>query len=520
MRSHAIPIAIYVSNPGKKDKSTGCGSFLVTLQPGHAPALQSRIRHAYFWTIIGNTTRYAATLGISLLLARLLKPEDYGLIGMIIVFTELLGSILDSCVGPAVVHFDERNAGEERSTYFTASLILGALFTVLLLAGAPLIARFYREPRLIPLLRVMSVLMLVSSVKTVSGGILTRELRFRELSYSDIFASLAAGVVAIVMASRGFGVWSLVANQFLFILLTAVAYGWWVRPQFRLPLNREITSRLWRYGAPLTGSSLLFKFYDNADYLVVGRVLGSEALGFYSVAFRLAMLINERISSVINRVAFPSFANLKDDTPKVIGHWFAVSKRVTLLTFPLLVWLGFNAQDFILVALGARWLPAALPLQFLCVMTAVKILTNIVGQVLIAVGYPAVAFRYDLLNAIALPVAFLVGCKMGGLLGVGIAWCTVFPLLRFLFLLGAKRQLHFSLRAYARNMFDPMMVSVACGLLMAPVAWMLQSGWIRLGVRSLLWLAAVLLCAAVSRNVRKLIGDTLTIFSSAKLSQP
>lgn len=491
----------------------------MTLNPSQASALQSRIRHAYFWTIVGNTSRYAATLGISLLLARMLKPEDYGLIGMIIVFTELLGSVLDSCVGPAVVHFDERNAEQERSTYFTASLILGVLFTIFLFVGAPLVAHFYREPRLVPLLRVMSVLLIVGSVKTVSGGILTRELRFRELSFSDIFASLAGGFVAIVMAYRGFGVWSLVANQFLFILLTSLAYAWWVRPQFRLPLNREITVRLWRYAAPLTGSSLLFKFYDNADYLVVGRVLGSEALGFYSVAFRLAMLINERISSVINRVAFPSFASLKDEPPRVIGHWFAVTKRVTLLTFPILVWLGFNAEDFIRVALGSRWLPAALPLQFLCVMTAIKILTNIVGQVLIAVGYPAVSFRYDLLNAIALPASFLIGCKMGGLLGVGIAWCTVFPLLRFFFFLGARRKLHFSLRAYARNLFDPIVVSVACGLLMAPAEWVFQNGWVRLCVRSLLWSAGVLLCAAVSRNVRNLIANTFTIFSSAKLSQ-
>jgi len=484
-----------------------------------APGLHSRIRHAYFWTIVGSTARYAASLGISLLLARLLKPDDYGLIGMVIVFTELLGSILDSSVGPSVVHFREEHPELERPTYFTASVLLGVFFTVILLVSAPLIADFYREPRLVLVLRVMSPLLLISSVKTVSGGILARELRFRELSYADISASLVSGLIAIVMAYRGFGVWSLVANQFLFILLTAIAYGWWVRPQFRLPLNRHVVVRLWNYGLPLTGSSLLFKFYDNADYLVVGRVLGSGPLGLYSVAFRLAMLINERISAVINRVAFPSFANLKHDLPRVIGHWFAVTKRVTLITFPLLVWLGFNADDFIRVTLGSRWLPAAMPLKFLCVMTAVKILTNIIGQILTAVGYPGVVFRYDVLNAIALPLAFLIGCKSSGLLGVGIAWCTVFPLVRLLFLLQARRTLHFSLRAYARNLFDPLLICAACSVLMLPASLILQSGWMRLGLCSVLWGAGVLVCVVLSRNIRQLIADTLSTFTAAKLSE-
>jgi len=475
-----------------------------------AAALQFRIRHAYIWTILGSTARYVGTLGVSLLLTRLLKPEDYGLIGMISVFTELLSSIYDWGLGQAVVHFREENPAEERPTYFTVSLLLGASFTILLFVSAPLIADFYREPRLVALLRVMSFSLVVASVKTVSGSILVRDLRFKELSYADIFASLTAGVVAIVLAYCGFGVWSLVTNVCLLTVLQAAAYGWWVRPRFHLPLNREIAMRLWRYGMPLTGSSILSKFYDNSDYLVVGRVLGPAPLGYYTLAFRLAMLINERISSVINRVAFPSFANLKDDLPQVIEHWFALTKRVTLITFPLLLWLGFNAEDFIRVLLGVRWLPAVVPLQFLCVMTAVKILTNVVGQILAAVGYPVIVFRYDVVTAIALPVGFLFGCKLGGLIGMGVAWCTVYPLVRLLFLLGARQALHFSMAAYGRNLLDSLWVSLVCGAVMAPLGWMLPSGWLRLCLRSAIGGGGILLCVALSRNLRLLIADTIS----------
>jgi teichuronic acid exporter len=312
------------------------------------------------------------------------------------------------------------------------------------------------------------------------------------------------------MAYLGFGVWSLVVNLCLFTVLQAAAYGWYAPPRFRLPLDRRIAVRLWRYSAPLTGSSILSKIYDNADYLVVGKVLGVTPLGYYTLAFRVAMLINERISAVINRVAFPSFANLKEDTPRVVEHWFAVTRRVTLITFPLLVWLAFSAEDLIRIALGTRWLPAALPLQFLCGMTAVKILTNVVGQILAAVGYPVIVLRYDIITAIALPAGFVIGCKTGGLVGMGIAWCTVFPLVRFLFLLATRAALHFSLAAYARNLFEALWVSLLCAALMTPVAWLLPSGLLRLCLGSLNCVIAVLLAVALSSNLRRLIVETIS----------
>jgi teichuronic acid exporter len=473
------------------------------------PGIQSRMRLAYLWTILGSTSRYVAGFGISVVLARLLKPEDYGLIGMMMVFIELLIVFYDSGLGSAVMHFREEHSENERATYFTAALLLGIVSTALLWFAAPLIASFYREPRLILLLRIMSFVLIFGSVRTISGSLLARDLRFKALSAADVFASVVGGLVAIAMAFSGFGVWSLVANLYLFVILQFFIYGWWVRPQFRFPLDMNLLRRIWRYGAPVTGSSLLGRFYENADYLVVGKVLGPVPLGFYTVAFRLAMLINDRISAVVNRVAFPAFANLKEEPETAITHWFAVTRLVTLVTFPLLVWLGFNAKDFIGLVLGSKWLPAVLPLQFLCVMTAVKVLTNIVAQMFSAIGYPKVVFRYDLLTAVILPVAFFIGCNKAGLLGMGIAWCTVFPLLRFAFLIGAKRVLHFSFSAYARNLSDTLSVSTACALFMFPAAWILPSGWARLAVRTLMWALAVLMCVGLNKNLRVLLRQTI-----------
>lgn len=483
----------------------------ISVRPKAGAGVEHRMRHAYFWTVVGSTARYGAGFVISLVLAHLLKPSDYGLIGMMAVFTELLASVFDWSIGPAVVHFYDEGMANEIPQYFTFSLLLGVAFTLLLIFSAPLIADFYHEPRLVLLLRVMSVNLVIGSVRAVSGSVLVRQLRFRGLSFAEVGASLTAGVVAVAMAFLGFGVWSLIANLFILNILQAVAYGWFVPPRFAFRLHRDFLKRLWRYCAPLTGSGFLGKVYDNADYLIVGRVLGPIALGFYALAFRLSMLVNERISSVLNRAAFPMFAIFKHDIPKTIDHWFALTKRVTLITFPLLVWLAINAHDLVRLLLGEQWAPAAVPLQFLCVMTAAKILTNIVNQLMTAIGHPEISVRYDVLTAIVLPTAFYIGCKKAGLVGIGIAWCTVFPCLRLLYMFAFQRLLHFRFRDYGRALYDSAWVSALCAGVMLPVAFIVPAGWYRLGLRSALCGLVLVSSVLLNRKLRVLFLDTFSL---------
>ena len=467
----------------------------------------SKVKAAYFWTVLGSTSRYLAGLGISIVLARLLKPEDYGLVGMILLFVEFLVVFFEG-MGSAVVHFKD-DQEKDSPTYFTAALILGAVCMVVLFAAAPLIAAFYKEPRLIPLLRVMSLTLLIGGVRQVSGSILARRLNFKDLAFADIFSSLTGGFLAITLAYMGFGAWSLVCNLLVFSVLQLLAYGRYARPHFEFPLNRETLNKLVRYGAPATGSGWLYKVYDNADYLVVGKMLGPVELGFYTVAFRLAMLANERVSAVVNRVAFPAFANAKDDFPTVIEHWFAVTRRVTLITFPMLVWLAMSAGDFVPLVLGAKWHDSILPLRFLCVMTAIKILTNVIQQMLQAIGFPEIVFKYDVLTAIVLPTAFVIGCKYGGLWGMGIAWCTAFPILRFSFVAGARKVLPFSLKNYALNLKDTFVLTAVGAAAMSVVLFAMHHGWPRFLIQSAAWFGATAAFVMSNEEIRGLVVSTL-----------
>jgi teichuronic acid exporter len=255
------------------------------------------------------------------------------------------------------------------------------------------------------------------------------------------------------------------------------------------------------------GSSLLGFAYNNADYLIVGKLLGSAPLGFYTIAFRLATLINDRISGVINRVAFPSFAALKEDPPQMVDHWFAVTKRVSLITFPILVWLAVDARDFVVLVLGRQWEPATTLLRCFCFMTVVRILSNVVGQILTAAGHPRVVFHYDVVNAIVLPISFIVGCKLGGILGVGIAWCTVYPAARVAFMISAKSYLPFDLGGYAKNLQSSIMISALVAVVMAPGLFFLQSGWPRLVITSSAALVAFVAVVFLTPSLRRIVQD-------------
>ena len=241
---------------------------------------------------------------------------------------------------------------------------------------------------------------------------------------------------------------------------------------------------------PLSGAALLWQFYNNADYIVVGRMMGSEALGWYTFAFRLATLVNDKISSVINRVSLPSFSTMQRDPTRLVDHWFSVSRKLALVNFSLLVALAANSTELIRVVLGTKWLPAALPLKFLCVTGALKTVLPLVLNVLSACGDTVTVFRYTLLNAIVLPLSFAIGCHYRGLVGVGVAWCVAQPILAIFLIRPAVRLLNVSLRSYLTNLKQPTLVAALCLLVMLPF------GFLRVGAFSILILrsAAGLLC--------------------------
>jgi PST family polysaccharide transporter len=464
-------------------------------------AEMTAVRSAYFWAGAGNIVKAALTFGLSILLARLLDPSHYGLIGVVMAFVNILMVIQDAGLGQAVVYFDETE--DTLPTYHTVTVLSGVVLTALTALIGPALAWFYNMPELTVLAPVMGLSLILGGLRSVPQGLLMKELRFKELALIETVAGVAAGVVAVLLALAGAGVWSLVAN----ILLGAGVQTWWtcrLRPAgYTRRWKPEVVRRALDFGLPLTGSRVLWQAYLNSDAMIIGKMLGEAPLGYYSYALRLARFLSERVFGIVNRVSFPSFASMKEDRPRLLYHWLLLTEVLALIQFPAMLALAMNAEDFVLVVLGDKWLPAALPLRLLCAAEAIRSVQVIMPPLLSAVGRTDLVLRYNVVNAIALPAAFAAGCHFGGLAGVGAAWVTIYPVLAIHLLKYTVSVCGGSYWGYLRSLRAPLLVTASCLAAMLPFDWLLAAGWERLTVRCAAGGACYLFCLGGLPGVRR-----------------
>jgi teichuronic acid exporter len=475
--------------------------------------LNQKVRSAYIWTVLGNLLKQTLTLALSLLLARFLAPSDYGLVGMVLVFTNLLTTVQNLGISMAVIYFNDLES--KLPTYYTATAAMGVLLTAMMYGAAPWIAEFYKNPALIPIVRALSFVLLLGGLRSVSQAQLTKSFAFRKLTLLESFSGIAAAVVAIIMAANGFGPWSLVANLLLSATLITAFVIVQIPPRFTLRIDGPVLRKILRYGLPTTGSNLLWKFYDNADYLVIGKLLGDGPLGIYTMAFRVATLVNEKISAIVTRVSFTAFAALKENRESGVSHWLSLTDKVSTINFALLALLAVLGEDLILVILGVKWMPAVLPMRILCLVGVMKTLSSITSNMLAANGRTKLVFGINVANTIILPISFLVACKLGGIVGVAIAWCLILPVTFGFMLYRATQMLEIPFSRYLGSLKFPAIIAGVCLLGPLPAIYFMDPGLKRL----LLGAAMGILCGASLLIRHPWLRPRLNAFFSQRLQR-
>jgi teichuronic acid exporter len=438
--------------------------------------LAQKIRSAYAWTFAGNLARQAVSFALSMLMARFLAPGDYGLAATVSIFVTILSAMQDAGIGQAVIYFEE----EDLPTVCTISAVSGTVFGAMLFLAARPIASLYHSSQLAAVTEWMSLSLVLGGIRAVSQALVTKRLLFNKIAIVESVSSLLAAGVAVYMAWKGYGVWSIVANALLASGMTTILMLIAAPPRFTLRPNFQLARRLIQWSLPLTGSSLLWAFYDNSDDLVVGRMSNPQQLGFYTLAFRLATLINERINAVISRVSFPALAAMREDFEQVIQHWLSVTRISALFCFPALTILALCARDFVVAILGPKWLPSVEILRILCIAAAIRILTPVVVNLLPALGKSKAAFSYSLLNSIVMPLSFVLGCTWGGIRGVAIAWVVVFPFLAARLIHTAMKLTGLGWTTYLGNLRTPVCCAATVAALIAPILMWQSPGILRL----------------------------------------
>lgn len=382
--------------------------------------LQTTTVRGIGWSATSQIARLLMQILISAILARLLAPSDFGLIAMVTVFSNLVAIFSGFGLTSAIVQ--EREISDEAlSSTFWISVGLGALLTIALAASAPLIAAFYSEPRLTPLVVLISATFFIASFGNVQSALLQKSMNFKALAVIGICALAISGPVAIFLAFSGYGVWSLAWNIVLSTSITVILtwiYSRWV-PHFLLGLQR--IKGLLGFGANLTAFSFVDYFARNLDNLLIGRFLGPAPLGFYNLAYTLLLFPLMNVSDVIGRVMFPALSIIQQDKQVVREAYVTANRYIGVVSFPLMVWVIVTAPQLVGVVYGPKWTSAIPLVQILAVTAAVQSISITIGWILLSQGRTDVLLKLGIFTTSIVGISFVVGLRWG-VLGVAIAY--------------------------------------------------------------------------------------------------
>jgi O-antigen/teichoic acid export membrane protein len=409
-------------------------------------------------------------LATTAILARLLAPSDFGLLGMALVITGIVDLIRD--VGTAAAVIQKKELSQScLSSVFWLNTALGFALTILLWILSPWASWFYREPALNPILSWLAPVLLISSLCLVHRSLLERELKFEALAMVEILATLAASTTGVGMALAGFGVWSLVSQSLTNAAVTTLLL-WWTsdwKPAKRFQWE-EIRS-LAQFSLNLTGFNLCNFFARNADYLLIGRFLGARDLGYYTMAYRLMLYPLQNVSQVIGRVIFPVFSQLQEDEARFRRGYLTVAGSIALVSFPMMVGLMVTSDIVVPVVFGPEWEPVIPLITILALIGLVQSVGTTVGSIYQAKGRTDVMLRWGLFSGCLAVCAFVIGLRWGTL-GVASAYAVVSLALAIPNFTIPFRLINLRLTELGAHLWRPLVCSLVMGgllLLIRPI---------------------------------------------------
>jgi PST family polysaccharide transporter/lipopolysaccharide exporter len=434
-------------------------------------SLKRQVASGMFWVTVAQFAGQGMTMFVGLILPKLLTPSQMGLMGMAMLAVTALELFQDAGLESALIYRRE-GVKEASDTVFVVVIIISLFICLVIMAAAPLIAHFFREPAVIPILRVLAITVPISSFGRVPYVLLGRELNFRRRMFPELTSSLIASIVVLVLAFSGFGVWSLVwreivKNTLATILVWPVS-SYRPRLRFDLPIARE----LFDYGKHIVSSQALIFLITNIDNAFVGRFAGKTALGQYQWAYNLTNRPATMINRTISQVMFPTFSKLADgDRQKVreirARYYLTLVRYVTWIMAPITLAMILFASDFILDLYSKAWAPAIVPLQLLAVYGFIRAVAANMGSVFRAMGKPHWLSNIALWRLITMAVGLYIVLVPLGWGITGVSWLSVVVAVVD-FIIGAVlvgRLMEAPASAYVRRMLPALIAALAAGLI-------------------------------------------------------
>lgn len=364
------------------------------------------------WSAIDNVTQMGVSFVVSIVLARLLSPDDYGLIGIINIFTVVCTAIINGGFSSALIRKKDVS-DDDYNTSFIVNFGLSLLLYALVFLASPLIADFFGREELVWLTRVSSLIMIIGALAIVQQTRLTKRIDFKTQTKITLTASVISGVIGITMAFLDFGVWALVAQMLSAQVLRTVllwVYNHWI-PSLRF--NKKSFHELFGFGWKLMVSGILDSLYTQLYQVVVGKYYNAATLGQYTRAKQFSQMFSSNLTGVIQRVTYPVLSNIQDEKERMVAGYRKIIKTTMFITFMLMFALGAVSEPLLFCLIGEKWHDAATYLPLICIIGASYPLHAINLNMLMVQGRSDLFLKLEIIKKIIALAPLFIGAFVG-----------------------------------------------------------------------------------------------------------
>jgi len=367
---------------------------------------------AFLWDFTGKFANHGITFIISIFLARLLSPEDFGLLGMVMVIITIAQSFIDFGFSEALVQKKDPTE-EQYSTIFFINLILGVIFAITISSFSGLVAKFYNRTELIKMTKVLTILFVIIPITLIPRVRLQKELKFKYLTKTRIFAALLSGILGVILAFAGYGVWALIwrtiSSNLIEMLLLIYFERWAPKPIFKLSSIKEI----WEKGYKFFSVGTINTIYNRIDVVVIGKLFSPSSLGYYFRAKSFNMLILQYSSESISRVLFPAFSLMQHDRQKVRITLNKSLSILSFITFGLVGLFWVTGGDLIILLFSDKWIPSIPYFKIMLLFGYSNPVCSVLSPVISGLGNASRYLRLETVKKIFLSIAMPIGFYFG-----------------------------------------------------------------------------------------------------------
>ena len=411
----------------------------------------------FIWRFAERCGAQGVSFIVSIVLARLLAPEMYGTIALVTVFTTVLNVFVDSGLGNALIQ--KKDADEiDFSTVFYFNLTICLFLYAAVFAVAPAIARFYNDLELVPIIRVLSLTIVISGIKNVQQAYVSRTLQFKRFFFSTLGGTIGAAIIGITMAYKGFGVWALVIQQIFNATVDTLILWVTVKWRPKAVFSFERLKGLASYGWKLLVSSLLDTVYNNVRQLIIGKLYSAADLAYYNKGKQFPNLVITYVNVAIDSVLFPVISANQDDTAQVKKMTRRAIQTSSFVIWPVVMGLAACAESIVKILLTEKWLPCVPYLQIFCFTYGFWPIHTANLNAIKAVGRSDIFLKLEIIKKVIGIASILISMPFG-VMPMALAYMATAPLSAFVNATPNRKLLGYKYREQIMDMFPSMLLS-------------------------------------------------------------